>query len=690
MKELRWIKEWKERKPGDISNAADKSAEHFVSSGYAEYVEEPSLRDKHVLERAPKVNKATAVEQLGVNPDEFDRLKLEKEGLEYFKELVAPFDGTWAEVKSKINIPLIKEVLNFTLGDLKEVWAAEIKQTAKNQKDLQKQYSGRKPSIKLTSKEIDEICVYHPGINWIVNEAIRGWEDIKAHNNILLQKDSEETMFFLAHSQDKIIGKPIQITENLQIVRLISKTIKKQKGEDDKISFKFPDDRYDKRYDGYEDNTLDVPFYIYSIVYEDQQFYALSENKLNPDIYELKGMKIKMPVLNEISKALRFRGLCNLFLVKESSPAVRVMEAEELVEFTKHLGVEYNLTQENFRKVVFTHPDGNYYGHVEEYELMRVAQILGGKENGYPLHTMTMGRAGLGKTYELECLDDKYHEEKGILEAGNSTPKVLIPSFKEKPANPGYIVSCNYMALIDELMKMIANANKNGRYAEEISQYLGQLNMLLEQKDRTIGSGNDNTTRIKSTSKVIFTTNPLYGKRTIGDHVGLIDDTTLSRMLVWVRDKQEEAFINENKSKITGHTCTRLLTLIKKLSREGSENKKDIKNRLEYWRGVSSSIWPSLTLSSQNLKTIFSKVRLTKLFKTALNLSKGRMTSIWKARGEHHSSLLLDGLIKFRCLFRDYDPKFEAVDEDFDLLERILIRMVRSWECDLGDIRGQI
>lgn len=40
MKKLRWLKEWKKRKVGDISNASEKSAKNFVSQGYAEYVQE--------------------------------------------------------------------------------------------------------------------------------------------------------------------------------------------------------------------------------------------------------------------------------------------------------------------------------------------------------------------------------------------------------------------------------------------------------------------------------------------------------------------------------------------------------------------------------------------------------------------------------------------------------------------------
>jgi hypothetical protein len=59
-------------------------------------------------------------------------------------------------------------------------------------------------------------------------------------------------------------------------------------------------------------------------------------------------------------------------------------------------------------------------------------------------------------------------------------------------------------------------------------------------------------------------------------------------------------------------------------------------------------------------------------------------SSVWKPRAFHHIYLLIDGLCKHRCLFKDYDPTFTPKQEDYDLAERILIRMVKSWDTDLS------
>jgi len=66
MVKVRWLKDWKKRKKGDISNASIKSADNFVSQGYAEFVEEDKflckemkeqLKEKEEILRTKKVQK---------------------------------------------------------------------------------------------------------------------------------------------------------------------------------------------------------------------------------------------------------------------------------------------------------------------------------------------------------------------------------------------------------------------------------------------------------------------------------------------------------------------------------------------------------------------------------------------------------------------------------------------------------
>lgn len=64
------------------------------------------------------------------------------------------------------------------------------------------------------------------------------------------------------------------------------------------------------------------------------------------------------------------------------------------------------------------------------------------------------------------------------------------------------------------------------------------------------------------------------------------------------------------------------------------------------------------------------------------NLIKEPMKQVWRARGLHHIILILDGLVKYRCLFRDFDKSFNPKKEDYEDLERILIHMIKTWETE--------
>jgi len=76
--------------------------------------------------------------------------------------------------------------------------------------------------------------------------------------------------------------------------------------------------------------------------------------------------------------------------------------------------------------------------------------------------------------------------------------------------------------------------------------------------------------------------------------------------------------------------------------------------------------------------------KITTLSSIITQLAREPMKGVWKPRAEHHVKLLVDGLCKHRCLFKDYDNSFESKQEDYDLAERILIRMVKGWDTDLS------
>lgn len=515
-------------------------------------------------------------------------------------------------------------------------------------------------------------------INWIDN--FDCYEIIKRKNLDLISEIGFERLFLIAHSKDSIKGKPQLVHQTIQRIPMIKRVDKQVKDRETgalvtSVKLKFIDDNYDKRYDGNQIDSLAFDFWVYRIIDSGKEYYLFSEKELNQEFSEFHGMKINLDDTSELSTNLKVKKITSIFLVKESNPSIKILDVEKLVEFTKNLKEKYGWDEQGFMDFIFTHPDGKIYDFTPEFNLLRAAQLLSGKYEGYPLHLMKIGPVGTGKTTEEEALDFKFQETSGILEAGTSRIKVLVPSFKEKPANLGYICNCNRIAIIDELMKMIMTISTDSH--QNISTYLGELNMLLEQKKRFIGSGNDNSTIVKSTAKVCVSTNPLVGKRNISQHIGMIDLTTLSRFLIWVQSDEECKTVwnkeNVRKSPEHIHNPDKVFSF-------------NTYNHISYskdWLCVRGNDDFLTTFDScQKLLSVYDEKRVEAQYKLACELSKEPMKTVWKSRGLHHSVLILDGIVKLRCLFKDYDSTLTAIDEDYEKLKKILIAMVQAWDTD--------
>ena len=201
----------------------------------------------------------------------------------------------------------------------------------------------------------------------------------------------------------------------------------------------------------------------------------------------------------------------------------------------------------------------------------------------------------------------------------------------------------------------------------------------LDHSQRLVGSGNDNEVSIQSKAKFMFVSNPVANRPTIHSHVGLIDLTFMSRLLWWVQDKEEVDYALSEKGIIRNspHTYTSI---------SYKENrKKDI--LLSVCWGDISSRDEFLTLfdTCYSFITTIEDKEVFRISNLITQLAKEPMKSVWRPRSEHHVRLLIDGLVKHRCLFIDYDDTFTPKQEDFDLAERILIRMVKSWDLNILD-----
>jgi len=543
-------------------------------------------------------------------------------------------------------------------------------------------------------------------INWLDDSFWDSWDKIVGHMKKLWGHKEEYTgeppkWFFLAHSNDSIRGKPLLIQNTKVRLPLVRMAIKKEKDEETKEeieiqSFYMLGEKFDKRHDGFQRDAFALDFYKYQIeTPDDKSVYVFSQEKLPTDTSLLKGMLIELDDYSEMSRTMKLPSLSRIFFVKEAEPAIKTLPKEELVEFVK----SKKINETEWMNHLVSHPFGSMNNFPLESEMLHSAQMLSGKMDGWPLHIGYVGPQGTRKTMgKGETTEAKFGDDKIIIDSGNSRLKGLIASYKGTVANPGYLAKQERIGIVDEIGKMIeAESKKHDALSTNI---LGELNPILEHKERLSCSGNTDSSTIKPTAKFMFLTNPVSNRATIGSHVGIIDPTTMSRILWWVQDYEEQEFVlGENG--ILRHFPQDIDKTI-----EGEINPPETLTSIYNWYNVVENRKKYIVLKKSRGKyiveyidkdtflTIFDSCysflsnldygMAQKLADAITNRAKEPMRGVWRPRGLHHTVLIIDGLIKHRCLFREHDPTFTAKDEDYDLAERILVRMVKSWDTDMS------
>jgi hypothetical protein len=539
---------------------------------------------------------------------------------------------------------------------------------------------GDKTPIDILKQESDiqEIESYKKGVNWLEDEYLgNSWKRLKAKN--LHQVKQSDFLFQLFSPTGEVIGKP-QIRDNdvKTNITLLVKAVKKDKEGEPIISYKFIDDPYNRRDDGYEDSVIEESFWIYDVIQDGIKYIVLCGNKLeNHEVHKFYGTSVKINHSKEFDKNLMCRGSANLFFCNKAESAIKPLPEKEIIPYVNGFIKDNNLDVEKFKEMmfeyIFFHPNGLIYNQPKDYMLLRHAQLLSGKEEGYPLHFFLWGGFGVGKTQELECVDHIFNE--GILEAANSTPKALVPSFSEKIPNPGFILNCNRVALIDEMMKMVDNAMNNTRNSNDVKNQLSNLNFILEHRSRKANSGNGNLF-CKPTSKIVVTTNPSMKSKYIHQELDIMDPSTFSRCLCYVKGADHVKFVEGNVLRNCANTYP--LYCIK-----GNNNEKNITHDLRVFAHELRSFYVTIYDSCQHFLVKSDVNAVNKLFMTLVAISKNPMKTMWKRRGFHHTKLVLDGIVKYRCIFKDFDDSFEAKQEDYDNAERILVGMVKNWDFDM-------
>lgn len=547
---------------------------------------------------------------------------------------------------------------------------------------------------KSLNRDIGRLKHSEDTINWEESTSlVNCWKEAKQKCETLIKK--EDKMFFIASSNVKISGKPQLIYQTKQRISLIKKLVLQYKEEVEDIDgsthietkefskYKFIDDKLDRKEEKSVKEDYCLNFWVYRLVNQEYEYYLFSEDRIDEVSMIIQGMEVPVQDLSELNTNLKLKRISRIFFVKSVEKDVRLLPKEELINFSKEMKEKHLWDKEGFMNFVFTDENEKQYNYSEEFKLLRISQLLSGKYEGYPLHMMKIGPVGTGKTTEAETLAWKFNEDEGILEAGNSTFKALVPSFKEKPANLGFIAKCNRAAIIDELMKMVQKSLRDGNGDHNI--YFGELNMLLEHKERKIGSGNDNSIKLKNQSKIFITTNPLEKRYNLAQHLSYIDNSTLSRVLIWIQDWEEvnkiysKNDIKENKIFVKPNNYT------KKSTNTDTYTKNILYNNFSicswtFSKEELSNDFLTIYDSCNDFVVNFDLERIKSIFQSSCNEVKQELKPIWSSRGLHHSVLILDGLVKYRCLFEEYDKEFTPKDEDYLKLEVIIKKMLKNWE----------
>ena len=508
-------------------------------------------------------------------------------------------------------------------------------------------------------------------LNWVEGDDYKNWEDVKAESKELMSKENNERNIFLAHSRDIICGKPQLVHTTMKTIVLLRKVIKVDKGEggDGSVStnWKFLDDSYDKRYDGNCQYEWSQDFWIYRIIHKSKDYYIFSKQELEMKNYEFTGMIVDLNDRTEMNNNLKLKSVSRVFFMKTCEPTVKILSKEKIVELTKEL----KLTKETWFDFLNLHPLNTINKFPESTNLMRSAQILSGKMDGWPLHLAVMGKPGTRKSFGyIETTAYKFGDDTEIVEGANSRIKGLSPSFKEKPANIGYLARAERMGFIDELGKMVEfemNKHQSG-----VTNVLGELNFLLDQKKRTVGSGNDNDCIVQANAKFLFATNGVRGKDYISNHIGLIDPTTMSRIIWWVQDEDEINLVLSKKGiERIPPTPTQ--------AQEGGVERERV-DMLVYVLGENRDSFLTVFDTCNSFICKIDPLKVQDIARDSILASKEPMKSIWRSRSEHHISLIIDGLVKFRCLFEDYDNTFKPIESDYVRAKALVYKMVKNWD----------
>ena len=412
------------------------------------------------------------------------------------------------------------------------------------------------------------------------------------------------------------------------------------------------------------EDCMSHKFHFYRLVSkvgEHLEVYTiLSERILDLEEYDIEGMILEMSDMTEVSKYKKISKKSHLIFVNNAQSSRKEYSSrEDFMRDIELLDINEDKFMENFLSVTLGERK-LYFEHPRYFERLMAAFFLSGKHDSspYPLHLLIIGNQGGGKSKAMEALYENIGEQVPIIEGSGSTMKSLIPSFKGELTKPGALIESNRLTFVDEFFRILMRVEKEDR-----QDTLTHLNPLLEHKKRRFGSGN-NFLDAKMTSKLLSVTNPIFGTSSMDSLAHKMDNSFLSRIMIWYQDEGHY-------SMITSKTEDQL--------KEAKFN-------------IDVHMWKSIFDYTNSFKSKFDIKRCMDIYnegKTKIISLRPESQDIYGSRYKHHISCILDGIVKLRCIC-EKDISFEANEEDYANCKDIWFKMLDGWKKGIENTRFQI
>lgn len=394
--------------------------------------------------------------------------------------------------------------------------------------------------------------------------------------------------------------------------------------------------------------AMKLSFYIYRFESEDQRNYILlSEKELDIQNSEIQGMEVEFSDATKISDQTKLKTQLPVFFVSKQKPEIFDITEKQFKDATQFWD------EETLPNLVF-----GGYRHPKKFEKLILAWLFSAKLNNYPLHLGILAKAGTGKSYLLNSLQQLFNER--VIEGG--TLKGLIPNFGGSAPDEGSICKSRRLALIDEFFSLLRRAKRTG----EVDGGTDTLTGILEHqvRNQSSGKGEDFSITVNPTAKCVFISNTkaFYGLETMPDICRNLNNPFLSRVFWLIQDEEHVDYINKNKTRIT--------------MKEASAGKK----LYPEYNPMLIQIFDYL-----NKKTIdfgqFSE-QIKQIFDFYMNKIPSECQEIYQARYEHHIFLLFDGLVKINSIMEKREA-IKPTQKDVDELEIIFSTAILSWTGEM-------